>query len=356
MAHFLYSLGAATFVGGVFCLYLGADGARLDALWANALPPTALLVFATAQTSRSRMLHFIAIATIVSAFALGAASRYFLAFRFVDWAFFFCALGACWAWRRESQSVATIYLGVFSWTCVEFAVEPLPIGAHALILICAVGLFLRWFCASYRSAFGATFGTFVAFCALGAAAFPYFWRLTFSSTISPPAWFDVATASTVESVFAAALFVLFAVRLILDGARQNVVQFALATAFFAIWLVALCVVAAVQFKTSPSLLATPTTAAIVFAILLFKSRKECFAPAPRPVAPDALDDDQELDDLFDSEARAGSTTPRLSPISTSLDHFWETLVQRFRFPAYVASVIAQAIALVNFALVHQTNL
>ena len=151
--------------------------------------------------------------------------------------------------------------------------------------------------------------------------------------------------------------------MIFDGARQNVVQFAVAIAFFAVWLTAQCVVAALNFATSPSAIAPPTAAALVFSVLLLKGR---FAsPAPEPtrsndaedpesleptaVASDALDDDQDFDDLFDAEARAGSETPRLSSISDSLDEFWATVAQKLRFPLYVLSVVAQAVALVDFS-------
>jgi hypothetical protein len=76
------------------------------------------------------------------------------------------------------------------------------------------------------------------------------------------------------------------------------------------------------------------------------------APLPPPnaaVVSDALKDDREFDDLFDAEARAGAETPRLSSVFESLDAFWERVERRLRFPAYVASVLAQAVALVDFS-------
>ncbi len=365
LAHFLYWLGASTFIVGVFVAFVSseADAAQTTAYWADALPPAALLVFATAQTSRSRVLHLLATAAIVAAFAFDDGSRYIFAFRFADWTFVCCALGEYWAWRRESRCVATVYFGVWLWSLGEILGAPLPRGAHALLLVCALGFFLRWFGASFRSAVGATFGTAVAFAALGLTAFPYFWRLTFETTTRPPVWLDVPTAATFEAILTAVLFVFFSVRLIFDGARQNVVQFAVAIAFFAVWLTAQCVVAALNFATFPSAIAPPTAAALVFSVLLLKGR---FAsPAPEPtrsndaedpesleppaVASDALDDDQDFDDLFDAEARAGSETPRLSSISDSLDEFWATVAQKLRFPLYVLSVVAQAVALVDFS-------
>ena len=265
LAHFLYWLGASTFIVGVFVVFASSDAAvaQTTASWADALPPAALLVFATAQTSRSRGLHLLATAAIVAAFAFDDGSRYIFAFRFADWAFVCCALGEYWAWRRESRYVATVYFGVWLWSLGEILGAPLPRGAHALLLVCALGFFLRWFGASFRSAVGATFGTAVAFAALGLTAFPYFWRLTFETATRPPVWLDVPTAATFEAILTAVLFVFFSVRLIFDGARQNVVQFAVAIAFFAVWLTAQCVVAALNFATFPSAIAPPTAAALV---------------------------------------------------------------------------------------------
>ena len=205
LAHFLYWLGASTFIVGVFVAFVSsdADAAQTTAYWADALPPAALLVFATAQTSRSRVLHLLATAAIVAAFAFDDGSRYIFAFRFADWAFVCCALGEYWAWRRESRCVATVYFGVWLWSLGEILGASLPRGAHALLLVCALGFFLRWFGASFRSAVGATFGTAVAFAALGLTAFPSFWRLTFETTTRPPVWLDVPTAATFEAILTA---------------------------------------------------------------------------------------------------------------------------------------------------------
>lgn len=356
-AHFLYCLGAATFLGGVWALFVGADAPRRLALWASALPTSTLLVFATAQTSRSRSLHFIAALSFVVAFALDDGSRLVFAFRFADWAVVCCALGEYWAWRRSSLSVATVYFGVCVWTLVALLfATPFSFDARSLILIGAFGLFLRWFGAAYRSAFGATLGVFVALFALGLAAFPYFWLAFFTSNGAAPFGFDAESSATVEAVFASALFVVFSIRLIFDGARRNIVQFALAVAAFAFWLLAQCGAAALGFEASRWSAAPPTVAALVFAALLFKILTER-SDAPRSPSPsssnavvlsDALSDDRDLDDLFDAEARAGTQTPRLSPSVESFDAFFEHVVRR-RFLAYVASVLAQAVALVVFA-------
>ena len=178
------------------------------------------------------------------------------------------------------------------------------------------------------------------------AAFPRFWIASSDAA---------SFATTFEATFAAALFGLFASRLIFDGARQNVVQFALAIAVFACWLIAQCAGAAFHFAENPWSLAPSAVAALAFAALLFKIRTErpdAALPSPTPraaVAPDALNDDREFDDLFDAEARAGTETPRLSPVFESLDAFGERVGRRCRFAAYVASVLAQALALVDFA-------
>lgn len=372
LAHFLYWLGASTFLVGVLVVLANADAdaARTTAYFADALPPTALLVFATAQTSRSRVLHLLAAAAFVAAFAFDDGSRRVFSFRFADWALVCAALGEYWAWRRESRGVATLYFGVCLWALGEILVDVLPRGAEALLLLCAFGFFLRWFGASFRSAIGATLGTAVAFAALGLTAFPYFWRLTFETTARAQFGLDAATAATLEAILASVLFVFFSLRLIFDGARQNVVQFAVAIALFGVWLIAQCVVSALNFATSPSSIAPPTAAALVFAVLLLKTRfasvssSPASAPTrsrvdnvdaktptrePSAVASDALDDDQDFDDLFDAEARAGSETPRLSPISDSFDEFWASVAQKLRFPAYVLSVVAQAVALVDFS-------
>ena len=345
-AHFLYCLGAATFIGGVCALFVDVDAARRRELWANAFPPAALLVFATAQTSRSRSLHFFATGALVAALALDDGSRRVFAVRFADWALVCCALGEYWAWRRSSLSVATVYSGVCAWTLVALCSASLAFDVRALLLLGVFGLFLRWFGATFRSAFAATLGVFIALAALGLAAFPYFWSAT--NGVSP---FEV----TCEASVAAALFGFFSTRLIFDGARQNVVQFALAIAVFAGWLVVQCAVAAFDFAENPRTLAPPTVAALAFAALLVKirtARPNASLSAPSTsaaVAPDALQDDREFDDLFDAEARAGTETPRLSPVFESLDAFWERAERRCRFPAYVASVLAQAVALVDFA-------
>lgn len=369
LAHFLYWLGASTFIVGVFVVFSDADATRRAASWADSLPAAALLVFATAQTSRSRVLHLLATAAFVAAFALDDGSRLIFSFRFSDWALVCGALGEYWAWRRESRCVATVYFGVSLWACGELLVAPLPRGAHALFLVCALGFFLRWFGASFRSAIGATFGTAVAFAALGLSAFPYFWRLTFEPT-----------AATFGAILGAVLFVFFSALLIFDGARQNVVQFAVAIAFFGVWLIAQCVVAALNFATTPTSIAPPSAAAVVFVALLLQSRAarpsfeserstaearerkepeenqddvdeeaEAAARQSGAIASDALDDDQDFDDLFDAEARAGSETPRFSPLSDSLDRFWEAVAQKLRFPAYVLSIVAQGVAIVDFS-------
>ena len=346
LAYFLYCLGAATFLGGVLALFADVDAPRRRELWANAFPPAALLVFATAQTSRSRSLHFFASAAFVAALALDDGSRRIFAFRFADWALVCCALGEYWARRRQSLSVATVYFGVCVWTFAAICSAPLAFDVRALTLIGVFGLFLRWFSATFRSAFGATLGVFIALCSLGLAAFPYFWGA--SSDGSP-------SAATFEAVVAAAFFGFFSTRLIFDGARQNVVQFTLAIAVFACWLVAQSVVAALVFAENRWSLAPPTTAALAFAALLFKIRTERpdaapRSPLPRPAVPlDALDDDRDFDDLFDAEARAGTRTPRLAPVFESLDAFGERVARNCRFPAYVSSVLAQALALVDFA-------
>lgn len=357
LAHFLYCLGAATFLVGTFALFSRTPEQQRD-LWANALPPATLLVFATALTTRSRALHFLTTAAMVVAFAIADSSRLIFAFHFADWALVCCAFGACWAWRRNSVAVATIYFAVFLWTLFEIFTGPLPTGAHALTLICAAGLFQHWFGASFRSVIGSTVGVFVALVALGLTAFPYFWSVTFTTNVEPPFGVDVALSSTFQSALCAALFVIFSTRLIFDGARQNVVQFAIAVAVLAIWVIAQCVVAGVQLSTNRLALVPPAVAAIVFAVALVKSRlgRNAFLAATssdaskRPaVVSDALDDDQDLDDLFDAEARAGSQTPRLSPVSESLDAFFNNLERRGRLPLHIASILAQALALVDFA-------
>ena len=347
LAHFLYCLGAATFLVGVWALFGDGDASRRRELWANALPSTALLLFATAQSSRSRSLHFFATAALVAALALDDGSSRVFALRFVDGAVLCCALGEYWAWRRSSLSVATVYFGVCAWTLVALCSASLAFDLRALLLLGVFGLFLRWFSATFRSAFGATLGVFIALCSLGLAAFPYFWSAP--NDASP-------FAATFEASVAAALFGFFSTRLIFDGARQNVVQFALAIAVFACWLVAQCVVAAIDFSTDRWTPAPPTVAALAFATLLFKiQRSRPDAPFSSPptrsaaVAPDALNDDQEFDDLFDAEARAGTQTPRLSSVFESFDAAWERVERRCRFPVYVASVLAQAVALVDFA-------
>lgn len=343
LAHFLYCLGAATFFVGVWALFADGDAPRRRELWESAFPPAALLVFATAQTSRSRSLHFFATAALVAALALDDGSRRIFAVRFADWTLLCCALGEYWAWRRSSLSVATVYTGVCAWTLVALCSASLAFDVRALFLLGVFGLFLRWFGATFRSAFGATLGVFIALSSLGLAAFPYFWGAT--GGVSP-----FATS------VAAAFFVFFSTRLIFDGARQNVVQFSLAIAVFASWLIARCGVAAVDFAENRWTIAAPTVAALAFATLLFKIRtsRPNDSPSSPPtrnaaVAPDALNDDQEFDDLFDAEARAGAETPRLSSVFESLDAFWERVERRLRFPAYVASVLAQAVALVDFS-------
>lgn len=352
LAHFLYCFGAATFVGGVLSLALRLEIAAPSQreFWASAFPPTALLVFATAQTSRSRSLHFIAAATLVAAFALDGAERRIFLFRFTDWALVCCALGEYWAWRQKSLGVAFVWLGVCFWAFSALVVSGLAFDARALILVCVLGLFQRWFGATLRSAFNATFGVFVALCALGLTAFPYFWVATFAKGGVSTFGLDVATAATLESSFAAALFIVFSTRLIFDGARQNIVQFAFAIVVLAVWLLAQCVVAALSFETNRFSAVPPAVAAVVFATLLVKLPPKRPGAATLPstsgaVVSDALNDDGEFDDLFDAEARAGIETPRLSPLFESLDAFWEVFAQRGRFPAYVASVLAQAVAL-----------
>ena len=343
LAHFLYCLGAAIFFGGVLTLFADADASRRRELLGNALPPAALLVFATAQTSRSRSLHFFATAALVAGLALDDGSRRVFVFRFADLTLVCCALGEYWAWRRRALSVATVYLGVCVWALVSLCSGPLAFDVRALLLIGVFGLFLRWFGATFCSAFGATFGVFIALSSLGLAAFPYFWSV--SSGVSP-------FVATLEAAVAAALFGFFSTRLMFDGARQNVVQFALAIAVFACWLVAQCVVAAFGFLENRWSLAPPTTAALAFATLLFKirtARPDASTRSPSAGSWDASGDDQEFDDLFDAEARAGIRTPRLSPLFESLDAFWERVEEIGRFPAYVASVLAQAFALVALA-------
>jgi hypothetical protein len=215
-----------------------------------------------------------------------------------------------------------------------------------LLLLGFFGLFLRWFGATFRSAFGSTFGAFIALVALGLTAFPYFWSA--SNGVSP-------FVSTLVGAFAAALFGFFSTRLIFDGARLNVVQFGLAIAVFACWLVAQCVVAALDFAENRWSIVPASTAALTFAALFAQIRTERSDVAPRTprssadVALDALDDDQELDDLFDAEARAGVETPRLSPVFETFDSVWARVERDGRFPAYVVSVLAQAVALVDFA-------
>lgn len=355
LAHFLYCFGTATFIGGVLslCLRLEIAAPTQREFWASAFPPAALLVFSTAQTSRSRSLQFIAAATFVAAFALDGGERRILLFRFADWALVCCALGEYWAWRQKSLGVAFVWLGVCVWALVALGASGLAFDARALILACVFGLFQRWFGATLRSAFNATLGVFVALGALGLTAFPYFWSATFAESGVSPFGLDVASAATLESSFAAALFVVFSTRLIFDGARQNVVQFALAIGVFALWLLAQCVVAALSFETNRFSAAPPAIAAFVFATLLVKLQKDRPGDATLPpmnaaVVPDALNDDGEFDDLFDAEARAGIETPRLSPLFESLDAFWKAFARRCRFPAYVASVLAQAVALVVF--------
>jgi hypothetical protein len=217
---------------------------------------------------------------------------------------------------------------------------------------------LRWFGATFRSAFGTTVGVFVALSSLGLAAFPYFWDAFFTTFGASPFGLDATSAATLEAVFASALFVVFSTRLIFDGARQNVVQFTLAIAVFACWLVAQCVVAALGFASTPASAAPPTVAALVFASLLVKiqaERDDATFPSPTAstepsddVVLDALSDDREFDDLFDVEARAGRETPKLSPIFESLDALFEN-AERRRFPVYVLSVLAQAVALAEVA-------
>lgn len=359
LAHFLYCLGAATFVGGVLALCVGVAPPRRSELWANALPPAALLVFATAQTSRSRSLHFLSTAAFVAALvALDGGERRVCVFRFEGWALCCCALGEYWAWRRSSLSVATVYCGVCVWTLVALLSSFLTFDVRVWISLCVFGLFLRWFGATFRSAFGTTVGVFVALSSLGLAAFPYFWDAFFTTFGASPFGLDATSAATLEAVFASALFVVFSTRLIFDGARQNVVQFALAIAVFACWLVAQCVVAALGFAASPASAAPPTVAALVFASLLVKiqaERDDSTFPSPTAstepsadVVLDALSDDREFDDLFDVEARAGRETPKLSPIFESLDALFEN-AERRRFPVYVLSVLAQAVALAEVA-------
>lgn len=357
LAHFLYCLGAATFIGGVLSLGLRleiAEPARRE-FWASAFPPAALLVFATAQTSRSRSLQFIAAATFVAAFALDGGERRILLFRFADWAIVCCALGEYWAWRQKSLGVAFAWLGVCVWTLVALVAAGLAFDARVLILICVFGLFQRWFGATLRSAFGATLGVFIVLCSLGLTAFPSFWSAAFATSGVSPFGLDVASAATLESSFAAALFIVFSTRLIFDGARQNVVQFALAIVVLALWVLAQCVVAALSFEANRFSAIPATVAALVFAALFVKIQKArpddaTLPPTGAAVVPDALNDDGEFDDLFDAEARAGIETPRLSSLFESLDAFWKVFAQRCRFPAYVASVLAQAIALGVFAL------
>ncbi len=343
LAHFLYCLGAATFIGGVLALFADVDAARRRALLGNALPPAALLVFATAQTSRSRSLHFFATAGLVAGLALDDGSRRVFAFRFADLALVCCALGEYWACRRRRLSVATVYLGVCVWALGALCSGPLAFDVRALTAVGVFGLFLRWFGATFRSAFGATLGVFIALSSLGLAAFPYFWSV--SNGVSP-------FVATLEAAVAAALFGFFSTRLIFDGARQNVVQFALAIAVFACWLVAQCAVATLGFAENRWSLAPPTTAALAFATLLFQirtARPDAPTRSPSAVPWNASSDEREFDDLFDAEARAGIQTPRLSPVFESLDAFWERAEEVGRFPAYVASVLAQAVALVLFA-------
>ncbi|MBQ2791283.1 MAG: DUF2157 domain-containing protein [Thermoguttaceae bacterium] len=351
LAHFLYCLGAATFIGGVLALCVGGAFPRRSELWASALPPAALLVFATAQTSRSRSLHFFSAAAFVAAFvALDGGERRICAFRFESWTLGCCALGEYWAWRRSSLSVATVYSGVCVWAFVALLFAPLSLDVRAFVLLGVLGLFQRWFGATFRSAFGATLGVFVALCSLGLAAFPYFWVATFAALDASPFGFVPEAVATLEASFASALFVVFSTRLIFDGARRNVVQFALAIVVFGGWLVAQCVVSTLCFETNRFSPAPPTVAALVFAALLVKIRTErADATPPDDVALDALSDDREFDDLFDLEARAGSRTPRLAPSFESLDVFFENAARRRRFPAYVVSVLAQAVALVEVA-------
>ncbi|MBR5242625.1 MAG: hypothetical protein IKW13_00175 [Thermoguttaceae bacterium] len=343
LAHFLYCLGSAIFLGGVGALFVDVDAARRRELWANALPPAALLVFATAQASRSRSLHFFATAALVAGLAFDDGSRVFFGFRFANAALVCCALGEYWAWRRRSLSVATVYLGVCAWTFVALCSSVLAFDVRALASLGVFGLFLRWFGATFRSAFGATFGVFIAFSSLGLAAFPYFWGV--SNGVSP-------SGATFGAAVAAAFFGVFSTRLIFDGARQNVVQFAIAIAVFACWLVAHTGVATFSFAENRWSLAPPTTAALAFGTLLLNLRTQPSADAPRstPVVPwDAPTDDREFDDLFDAESRAGSQTPRLFPVLESLDAIWERVEVGGRFPAYVASVLGQTVALVAFA-------
>ncbi len=360
LAHFLYCLGAATFLGSVFALGAGVDidASRRDAFWTNALPPTALLIFATAQTSRSRSLHFFAATAFVAAFvALDGGERRICAFRFEGWTLVCCALGEYWARRRSSLSVATVYCGVCVWALVALLFSsPLALDVRVLSLLVVFGLFLRWFGATYRNAFGATFGVFLALGSLGLAAFPYFWSAFFTTFGAAPFGLDATSAATVEAIFASALFVVFSTRLIFDGARQNIVQFATAIVLFAFWLIAQCLVAALGFKSNFMSAAPPTVAAFVFATLLAKIRTERDGATLLPPTPsaagvwDALNDDREFDDLFDAEARAGVATPRLSPLFESLDAFWERVEVGGRFPVYVVSVLAQTVALGVFAL------
>ncbi len=333
LARFLCLLGTATFVvgGGVLGLGLDSDAAPTFERCAATFPFVAAGAFATALTSTSRSLHFLAAGAFLGALALDGESPFVARSTLVC-----CALGEYWAGGFRSRRVATVYCGVCAWALVATAASPLPSNAATAALVGVLGLFFRWFSATFRNALGAALGTFVALGALGSASFLGVWRSTFASE----------SGAALGASFCAAAFVVFSVRQLLDGARRDAVRFATTLVLAGAWTLAQGAVVATTFAANRWTLAPVSLAALVFAGLAFASR-ERFADfrRPRAVPGDAPSDDPEFDDAFDAEARAGAKTPLLSPFFETLDEFWAALASRLRFPAFVATLVAQPVAL-----------
>ncbi|MBR4833104.1 MAG: hypothetical protein IKU86_02070 [Thermoguttaceae bacterium] len=333
LARFLHFIGTTTFVvgGAVLGLGLGSDAAPTFERCAATFPFVAAIAFATAQTSVSRSLHFLAALAFLGALALDGESP-----NVARWTLVCCALGEYWARRFRSRRVATVYCGVCAWALVEATFSPLPSSAATAAIVGVLGLFGRWFSATFRSVLGAAVGTFVALGALGSASFLGVWRSTFPSE----------GGAAVAAAICAAAFVFFSVRQLLDGARRDAVRFATALVFAACWTLAQGAVVATTFAENRWTLVPVSVAALVFASLAVESRARfSVVRRSRETEIDVPSDDPEFDDAFDAEARAGAKTPPLSPLSETLDEFCAAFAIRSRFPAFVASLAAQLAAL-----------
>lgn len=219
-------------ISSVFAIDEPSEGAATLANSRDFAGFWAIGVFLLALSLSSVVLHFLAILTCLcwwSATSLDYVPPIIL---------IFCVLGEMWAWRSKDRMIAMLYIALG--LCMLCSNPSLWEEAMAPALATLFALIVFWIGATFKNAIIRGFGLALGGLGLGWMTFPQYWQTALPQLTSRFGFSEVVSVdsrvSTALAFLFCAIFILFALNMIVSGAARSSVRLWYGIGIAVIWL------------------------------------------------------------------------------------------------------------------------